>query len=157
MDATELSAYSVQHNPWHAAMNNTATAQTMAVGGFVQATMDTVEFDPDGMCTNVPGTTAKFTIHQDGLYLVCGALTMNSVADGVRYASAVFQNGGEAFRGVDQTAGGATSLLTSSAWGIIKCVRNDTIDIRGQNFTTNQTVHAGASLIYLAIAYLGPV
>jgi hypothetical protein len=155
MDATELSAYSVQHNPWHASMYNAATAQTMAVGGFVQATMDTVEFDPSGMVSGLGGTTAKFTIQQDGVYLICGAVTMNSVADGVRFCTAIYRNGAEMVRGLDDTSGGASSLLTSSCWATQYCKAGDTIDIRGQNFTTNEAVHAGASLIYLAIAYVG--
>lgn len=155
MDATELSAYSVQHSPWHASMTNNATAQTVVVGSFVVATMDTVEFDPSGMCTGVPGTTAHFTIKQDGMYLICGAVGMAAVADGVRYATAIYINAAELARGVDYTLGGTVSVAQSSAEATTYCKVGDLIDIRCQNFITNRAVQLGAAYTYLGIAYIG--
>ena len=152
-DATELSAYSVQHNPWHASMYNAATVQTVAVGAFVVATMDTVEFDPSGMCTL--GAGAKFTIKQDGIYLVCGAVCMAAVADTVRYSTALYNNATEVARGVDYSIGGASSVAQSSCMATLYCKVGDLIDIRAQNFVTNRAVQLGSIYTYLSIAYIG--
>jgi hypothetical protein len=152
MDATELSQYSVQHNPWHASMYNSA-AQTMALGGFVVATMDTVEFDPSGMVTL--GAGAKFTIQQDGIYLICGAITMAAIADTVRFCSAIYRNGAELVRGLDYSVGGAVSVATSSCEVTYYLKRTDTIDIRGQNFVTQRNTQGGFQYTYLGIAYVG--
>ena len=157
MDATELSAYSVQHNPWHAAMYNKSTAQTMATGGFVQATMDTVLFDPSSMCT-LGAAAGKFTIQQDGVYVIAGAISMTSVADGERFIVSLYKSGAELVRGVD-FAPGAAATLTYSVATTQYLKSGDTIDIRGQNFTTSRAVYIGGVsqvFTYLTICYLGP-
>lgn len=153
MDATELSQYSAQHNPWHAAMYNGATAQSPAAGGFVVVNMDTVEFDPSNMCTL--GAAAKITIQQDGVYLICGAVTLNSVPDGQRASVAIYVNAAELVRGLDYTVGAVAAQTTYSVWTTIYLKTTQFVDLRVQNITNAQAVHPAINSIYLAVAYLG--
>lgn len=154
MDATELSAYSVQHNPWHASMYNVAFAQTIAIGGFVRVAMDTVEFDPSGMVTNLGSTSACFVIQQDGVYFICGAVSMALVADTVRYCTAIMRGASEVARGLDYSMGGAGGISTSSCWTTLYCQVGDVISINAQNFVTNRALSLGQALVYLSICYV---
>ncbi len=155
MDATELSAYAVQHNPWHASMCNAATAQTVTVGGFVQLTFDTAIVDPSGICNNMGGTGARFLIQQDGVYLICAALMMGTVDDTHRYAVAIFKNGAELVRGLDYSMG-AGELAQSPVHALCKLTVNDFIDFRAQNFTTTHGIQVGTGYTWADICWIGP-
>ena len=159
MDATELSAYSVQHNPWHAAIYNANTAQTVAVGSAVRLTFDTVEYDPSGMASLGAGNSYMI-IQQPGVYLINGAVTMASIADTIGLLVSVYKNGAELARGAEYTIGSASPNISQlSASCTVTLAIGDVIALYAQNFTTNRAVYIGANnavFTYLQVCYIGP-
>ena len=144
MNSLELANYALLHNPWRARMHLVSNTAVAAAGVIPFSAID---FDPGGACTT--GAAAKYTVQQDGYYLV--SISAQNITTAVVFIVELAQNGSVIAFGSDTSASGVSEISVLGT--IVKCASGDTIQALSSATTT---IVGATSTTYLSISWIAP-